>query len=97
MAGSMPDHRISESMLFGWLPQAHPQGGACSSEEVDPASKDGKEESFLYFPALCTTNRSEVTWRISDVEQSIGWLAQCTAVYTYPTHNIMDSIHDLNG
>ena len=42
------------------------------------------DQSFLFFPALCTRDRSDVSWVTSPAFSfSIGWLARCTAPYDY--------------
>jgi ankyrin repeat protein len=39
---------------------------------------DSSSQSFLFFPALCTVNKSEVMWASPpNLSYSIGWLAQC--------------------
>jgi ankyrin repeat protein/GTPase SAR1 family protein len=39
---------------------------------------DSSSQSFLFFPALCTVDKSEVPWDIpSCFSYSIGWLARC--------------------
>ena len=38
-----------------------------------------KDQSFLFFPALCSMDKSEVSWVTPpDLSYSIGWLARCT-------------------
>ena len=40
---------------------------------------DSTDQSFLFFPALCSVDKSEVSWVTPpDLSYSIGWLAQCT-------------------
>ena len=40
---------------------------------------DSTDQSFLFFPALCTADKSEVEWVTpSDLSYGIGWLARCT-------------------
>ena len=40
---------------------------------------DSTDQSFLFFPALCSVDKSEVSWVTPpDLSFSIGWLAQCT-------------------
>ena len=40
---------------------------------------DSTDKSFLFFPALCNVDKSEVSWVTPpDLSYSIGWLAQCT-------------------
>ena len=37
------------------------------------------DQSFLFFPALCSTDKSEVEWVTPpDLSYGIGWLARCT-------------------
>ena len=37
------------------------------------------DQSFLFFPALCSVDKSEVSWVTPpDLSYSIGWLARCT-------------------
>ena len=37
------------------------------------------DQSFLFFPALCSANKNEVSWVTPpDLSYSIGWLARCT-------------------
>ena len=39
---------------------------------------DSSSQSFLFFPALCTVGKSEVSWFTSPgLSYSIGWIAQC--------------------
>ena len=40
---------------------------------------DSTDQSFLFFPTLCSVDKSEVSWVTPpDLSYSIGWLAQCT-------------------
>ena len=40
---------------------------------------DSTDQSFLFFPALCSADKSEVEWFTPpDFSYGIGWLAQCT-------------------
>ena len=40
---------------------------------------DSTDHSFLFFPALCSVDKSEVSWVTPpDLSYSIGWLARCT-------------------
>ena len=40
---------------------------------------DSTDQSFLFFPALCSADKSEVSWVTPpDLNYSIGWLARCT-------------------
>ena len=40
---------------------------------------DSTDQSFLFFPALCSADKSEVSWVTPpDLSYSIGWLARCT-------------------
>ena len=40
---------------------------------------DSTDQSFLFFPALCSVDKSEVSWVTPpDLSYSIGWLVQCT-------------------
>ena len=40
---------------------------------------DSTDQSFLFFPALCTADKSEVEWVTPpDLSYGIGWLARCT-------------------
>ena len=40
---------------------------------------DSSSQSFLFFPALCTVGKSEVSWLTPPgLSYSIGWLARCT-------------------
>ena len=40
---------------------------------------DSTDQSFLFFPALCSADKSEVEWVTPpDLSYGIGWLAQCT-------------------
>ena len=40
---------------------------------------DSTDQSFLFFPALCSADKSEVQWVTPpDLSYSIGWLARCT-------------------
>ena len=40
-------------------------------------------QSFLFFPALCSVDKSEVSWSTPPDRYSVGWLAQCTDPYDY--------------
>ena len=45
---------------------------------------DSTDQSFLFFPALCSADKSEVEWVTPpDLSYSIGWLARCTDPYDY--------------
>ena len=40
---------------------------------------DSTDQSFLFFPALCSADKSEVEWVTpTDLSYGIGWLARCT-------------------
>ena len=40
---------------------------------------DSTDQSFLFFPALCSVDKSEVEWVTPpDLSYGIGWLARCT-------------------
>ena len=40
---------------------------------------DSTDQSFLFFPGLCSVDKSEVSWVTPpDLSYSIGWLARCT-------------------
>ena len=40
---------------------------------------DSTDQSFLFFPALCSADKSEVEWATPpDLSYGIGWLARCT-------------------
>ena len=40
---------------------------------------DSTDQSFLFFPALCSVDKSDVAWVTPpDLSYSIGWLARCT-------------------
>ena len=40
---------------------------------------DSTDQSFLFFPALCSVDKSKVSWVTPpDLSYSIGWLARCT-------------------
>jgi GTPase SAR1 family protein len=41
-------------------------------------TQGSSSQSFLFFPALCTVDKSEVSWATPpDLSYSIGWLARC--------------------
>ena len=45
---------------------------------------DSTDQSFLFFPALCSVDKSEVSWVTPpDLSYSIGWLARCTDLCDY--------------
>ena len=45
---------------------------------------DSTDQPFLFFPALCSVDKSEVSWVTPpDVSYSIGWLARCTDPFDY--------------
>ena len=49
-----------------------------------PQDTSSSPQSFLFFPALCSADRSEVSWSTPpDLSYSIGWLAQCTDPHDY--------------
>ena len=40
---------------------------------------DSTDQSFLFFPALCSADKSEIAWVTPpDLSYGIGWLARCT-------------------
>ena len=42
-------------------------------------ASDFADQSFLFFPALCSADKSEVEWVTpTDLSYGIGWLARCT-------------------
>ena len=43
---------------------------------------DSTDQSFLFFPALCSADKSDVEWR-TDFSYGIGWLARCTSITDY--------------
>ena len=43
---------------------------------------DSTDQSFLFFPALCSADKSDVEW-CTDFSYGIGWLARCTSVNDY--------------
>ena len=48
-----------------------------------PQDASSSPQSFLFFPALCSANKSEVSWSTPPDSYSIGWLAQYTDPYDY--------------
>ena len=45
---------------------------------------DSTDQSFLFFPALCSVDKHEVSWVTPpDLSYSIGWLARCTDHHDY--------------
>ena len=48
-----------------------------------PQDTSSGPQSFLFFPALCSADKSEVSWTKPSDNYSIGWLAQCTDPYDY--------------
>ena len=45
---------------------------------------DSTDQFFLFFPALCSVDKSEVSWVTPpDLSYSIGWLARCTDPFDY--------------
>ena len=48
-----------------------------------PQDTSSSPQSFLFFPALCSADKSEVSWITPSNSYSIGWLAQCTDPYDY--------------
>ena len=45
---------------------------------------DSTDKSFLFFPALCSADKSEVEWVTPpELSYGIGWLAQCTDPFDY--------------
>ena len=45
---------------------------------------DSTDQCFLFFPALCSVDKSEVSWVTPpDLSYSIGWLARCTDPFDY--------------
>ena len=48
------------------------------------AGSDSSDQSFLFFPALCAADKSEVPWITPpELTFGIGWLARCTGPYDY--------------
>ena len=48
------------------------------------AGSDSSDQSFLFFPALCAADKSEVPWVTPpELTFGIGWLARCTGPYDY--------------
>ena len=43
-----------------------------------PQDTSSSPQSFLFFPALCSADKSEVSWTTPPDNYSIGWLVQCT-------------------
>ena len=43
---------------------------------------DSTDQSFLFFPALCSADKSKIEWH-PDFHHGIGWLARCTDVNDY--------------
>ena len=66
-----------------------------SPVEIDPdlsilpnlnASADvatSPDQSLLFFPALCTVDKSAINWHIPPTSYSIGWLARCSRPQDY--------------
>ena len=48
-----------------------------------PQDTSSSPQSFLFFPALCSADKSEMSWTTPPDNYSIGWLAQCTDPYDY--------------
>ena len=48
-----------------------------------PQHTTSSPQSFLFFPALCSADKSEVSWTTPPDSYSIGWFAQCTDPYDY--------------
>ena len=45
---------------------------------------DSTDQSFLFFPALCSVDKSEMSWVTPpDLSYSIGWLARCADPFDY--------------
>ena len=54
---------------------SHAEARVFSSLKVS----DSTDQSFLFFPALCSADKSEVEWVTPpDLSYGIGWLARCT-------------------
>ena len=41
------------------------------------------DQSLLFFPALCTVDKSAINWHIPPTSYSIGWLARCSRPQDY--------------
>ena len=41
------------------------------------------DQSLLFFPALCTVDKSTINWHIPPTSYSIGWLARCSRPHDY--------------
>ena len=48
-----------------------------------PQDTSSNPQSFSFFPALCSADKSEVSWTTPPDSYSIGWLAQCTDPHHY--------------
>ena len=48
-----------------------------------PQDSSSSPQSFLFFPALCSVDKSDESWTTPPDRYSIGWLAQCTDPYDY--------------
>ena len=56
----------------------HSDIGIFTSKELN------SPQSFLFFPALCCFDKSQVSWKEPSVKAfSIGWLALCTDIHDY--------------
>ena len=50
----------------------------------DPRNKTtSPNQSLLFFPALCTIGRRDISWLIPPASYSIGWLARCSRPHDY--------------
>ena len=57
-----------------------------------PSLANSANQSFLFFPALCSADKGDVSWVIPrNLSYSIGWLARCTEPrdYTIPHASFM--------
>ena len=73
----LPAH-ITEEILFQlqYRQVIHHKdvGTFCSSDQYDSSV-----QSYLFFPALCSAEKSDTAWVTSpDLSYGIGWLARCT-------------------
>ena len=76
----LPDYITKECLVQLQYCQeiSHRDIDAFLSPNADIMEQPSMDQSFLFFPALCTAQKSEVSWNSKlEVNYSIGWLAQC--------------------
>ena len=76
IAEVLPQHITKECLVQLQYCQEISQDDVCAFPSI--TQPDSSSQSFLFFPALCTVGKSDVSWvKPPDLNYSIGWLARC--------------------